>query len=164
MLGADEGRADGQGDHIRAMTAIWRCGAIATALALAGCGTTGLAVSAGSATAVAANEERGLGGAISDTSIETQINALLLQHDFETFRKVGVKSYDRHVLLTGQVERPQMRLDAVRLAWRVRGVEEVINEIDVTDKGGAEAYARDVWISTQLRSCLLYTSDAADEL
>lgn len=137
------------------MSAIGRCWMAAAALALVGCSTTGVAVGAGAATAVAASEERGLSGAVSDTAIEAQINALLLQRDFETFRKVGVKSYERRVLLTGQVQRPEMRLDAVRLAWQVRGVKEVINEIEVTDAGGAEAYAHDVWISTQLRSKLL---------
>jgi osmotically-inducible protein OsmY len=137
------------------MTARMRCWAAAAALALSGCGTTGIAVGAGAATAVAASEERGIGGAISDTAIETQINALLLQHGFETFRKVSVKSYERRVLLTGLVQTAQMRLDAVRMAWQADGVREVINEIEVTDKGGAEAYARDVWISTQLRTKLL---------
>lgn len=137
------------------MSATGRCWMAAAALALVGCSTTGVAVGAGAATAVAASEERGLSGAVSDTAIEAQINALLLQRDFETFRKVGVKSYERRVLLTGQVQRPEMRLDAVRLAWQVRGVKEVINEIEVTEAGGTEAYAHDVWISTQLRSKLL---------
>jgi osmotically-inducible protein OsmY len=137
------------------MTALVRCWAALAALALSACSATGMAVGAGAATAVAASEERGIGGAISDTAIETQVNALLLQHDFETFRKVAVKSYEGRVLLTGQVQTPQMRLDAVRLAWQAGGVKEIINEIEVTDKGGAEAYARDVWISTQLRTKLL---------
>ena len=132
-----------------------RCWAAAALLALSACSTTGVAVGAGAATAVAASEERGLGGAISDTAIETQINAALLQHSFETFRKVAVKSYEGRVLLTGLVQKPEMRLDAVRLAWQARGVKEVINEIEVTEKGGAAAYARDVWISTQLRTKLL---------
>ena len=137
------------------MSAIGRCWMAAAALALVGCSTTGVAVGAGAATAVAASEERGLAGTVSDTAIEAQINALLLHRDFETFRKVGVKSYERRVLLTGQVQRPEMRLDAVRLAWQVRGVKEVINEIEVTEAGGTEAYAHDVWISTQLRTKLL---------
>jgi osmotically-inducible protein OsmY len=137
------------------MTAFLRCWAVLAALALPGCSAAGVAVGAGATTAVAASEERGIGGAVTDTAIETNINALLLQHDFETFRKVSVKSYQRRVLLTGQVKTPQMRLDAVRLAWQAAGVEEVINEIEVTDQGGAEAYARDVWISTQLRTTLL---------
>ena len=137
------------------MMAWVRCWAAAAALALSGCGTTGVAVGAGAATAVAASEERGLGGAVSDTAVEAQVNALLLEHDFETFRKVGVTSYEGRVLLTGLVQRPETRVDAVRLAWQASGVKEIINEIEVTDKGGAEAYARDVWISTQLRTKLL---------
>jgi osmotically-inducible protein OsmY len=137
------------------MTASLRCWAVLAALALSGCSTAGVPVGAPPATAVAASEERGIGGAVTDTAIETRINALLLQQDFEIFRKVSVKSYQRRVLLTGQVQTAQMRLDAVRLAWQADGVEEVINEIEVTDKGGAEAYARDVWISTQLRTKLL---------
>jgi osmotically-inducible protein OsmY len=153
MLGA-EGHGGGQGADIK-MRALLRCWAAVAALALSACSAAGMAVGAGAATAVAASEERGIGGAISDTAIETRINALLLHHDFQTFRKVSVKSYQRRVLLTGQVKTPQMRLDAVRLAWQADGVEEVINEIEVTDKGGAEAYARDVWISTQLRTKLL---------
>jgi osmotically-inducible protein OsmY len=137
------------------MTHWVRCWAAAAALVLSACSTTGMAVGAGAATAVAASEERGLGGAVSDTAIEAQVNALLLQHDFETFRKIGVKSYEGRVLLTGLVQTPQMRVDAVRLAWQAGGVKEIINEIEVTDKGGAEAYARDVWISAQLRAKLL---------
>jgi osmotically-inducible protein OsmY len=155
MPGAEGSGAERRRGLTVAMTARMRCWAAAAALALSGCGTTGIAVGAGAATAVAASEERGIGGAISDTAIETQINALLLQHGFETFRKVSVKSYERRVLLTGLVQTAQMRLDAVRLAWQADGVREVINEIEVTDKGGAEAYARDVWISTQLRTKLL---------
>jgi osmotically-inducible protein OsmY len=145
----------GRGAPIINITAWVRCWTAAAALALSACSTAGIAVGAGAATAVAASEERGLGGAVSDTAIEAQVNALLLQHDFETFRKVGVKSYEGRVLLTGLVERPQMRVDAVRLAWQANGVKEIINEIEVTDKGGAEAYARDVWISTQMRTKLL---------
>lgn len=155
MLGAEAYGAAGERGLTIQMTAMMRCSAAAALLALSACSTTGVAVGAGAATAVAASEERGLGGAISDTAIETQINAALLQHSFETFRKVAVKSYEGRVLLTGLVQKPEMRIDAVRLAWQVRGVKEVINEIEVTDKGGPAAYARDVWISTQLRTKLL---------
>ncbi|HEX6103895.1 MAG TPA: BON domain-containing protein, partial [Alphaproteobacteria bacterium] len=102
------------------MTARVRCWAALAALALSGCSAAGMAVGAGAATAVAASEERGIGGAISDTAIETQVNALLLQHDFETFRKVAVKSYEGRVLLTGQVQTPQMRLDAGQLVRAAR--------------------------------------------
>ena len=137
------------------MTAMLRYWAAAIALALSGCSATSVGISAGAATTVAASEERGLTGTVSDTALEAEINALLLQHDFATFRNVGVHAYEGRVLMAGLIETPETRVDAVRLAWRVDGVKEVINEIEVSDGGGAEAYARDVWISTRLRTTLL---------
>ena len=130
-------------------------GAIAAALALASCTTTGAAVGAGAASAVAASQERGFGGTVRDTALEARVNALLLGHSFETFRKVGVQAYEGKVLLTGLVERPEMRVDAVRLAWQAEGVKEVINEIEISHKGGVGTYARDTWISAQLKTKLL---------
>jgi osmotically-inducible protein OsmY len=44
----------------------------------------------------------------------------------------------------------------VKAAWGVNGVKEVINEIKVSDEGGPGNYARDAWISAQLRSRLLF--------
>ncbi len=43
----------------------------------------------------------------------------------------------------------------MRLAWQAEGVKEVINEIQVTDRGGLVDYARDTWISAQLTTKLL---------
>jgi osmotically-inducible protein OsmY len=49
-----------------------------------------------------------------------------------------------------------MRLDAIRLAWQANGVREVINEIKVSDKGGISAYARDSWVTAELKARLLF--------
>jgi osmotically-inducible protein OsmY len=42
------------------------------------------------------------------------------------------------------------------LAWQAEGVKEVINEIQLAGSGGASGLARDTWISTQLKSALLF--------
>ncbi len=63
------------------------------------------------------------------------------------------------MLLKGAVERPGPRVKAVRLTWQADGVREVINEIQVTDEGGLVNYARDTWISTQLKSKILFDAD-----
>ena len=42
-------------------------------------------------------------------------------------------------------------MDAIKLAWKVLGVREVINEIEVTNKGGIIRYLNDVKIKTQIR-------------
>ena len=75
--------------------------------------------------------------------------------DEKLFRKVGVTVEEGRVLLTGQVESLDHRLRAVRQAWQADGVREVINEIEVNDESTVEDFARDIWISTQLKSKLL---------
>jgi len=121
---------------------------------LAGC--VGAVVGAGAVATSAAVQERGLKGGIDDTVIRARINSLWLDHDVDMYRLVSLSVVEGRVLLTGQVRLPQMRIDAVRLTWKAKGVREVINEIKVTDEGGIVSYARDSWISTQLKSRLLF--------
>ncbi len=122
--------------------------------ALGGC--VGAAVGGGAAVATAAAQERGFRGAIDDTVIRARINDLWLAHSEEMFRVVGLSVVEGRILLTGKVPNAQMRIDAVRLTWKARGVREVINEIKVTGEGGPASYARDAWISAQLKSKILF--------
>ena len=69
--------------------------------------------------------------------------------------------YMGRVLLTGTVETAEMRAEAVKLAWTAEGVKEVINEIQLTGLAGASGFARDTWISTQLKSALLFDKQIA---
>ena len=122
------------------------------ALLLGGC--VGVAVGAGATAGVAAYQERGIEAAAIDLNLEAQIVKLWLQQDETLTLKLGVEAYEGRILLTGVVEDPEMRADAVRLAWKVVGVREVINEIQVTSDSGIIDLARDSWITTQLKSKL----------
>ncbi len=122
------------------------------ALLLGGC--VGIAVGAGATVGVAAYQERGIEAAAKDLSLEAEIVKLWLQKDETLTLKLGVEAYEGRILLTGVVEDPQMRADAVRLAWKVIGVREVINEIQVTSDSGVVDLARDSWITAQLKSKL----------
>ena len=122
------------------------------ALLLGGC--VGVAVGAGATAGVAAYQERGIEAAAIDLNLEAQIVNLWLQKDEMLTLKLGVEAYESRILLTGVVEDPEMRADAVRLAWKVIGVKEVINEIQVTSDSGIVDLARDSWITTQLKSKL----------
>lgn len=135
--------------RIIAMAAIIACMPI-----LSGC--VGAAIGAGAIATTAAVQERGLRGAIDDTVIRARINSLWLGHDADMYRLVSLSVLEGRILLTGEVERAQMRIDAVRLTWQAEGVREVINEIKVTDEGSIGTYARDSWISAQLKSKLLF--------
>ena len=115
-------------------------------------------IGAGATVATAASEERGLGGAARDTQTRVEINSLWLDCNEEMYRKVNLSVIEGRVLLTGIVPTQKMRLDAVRLAWQATGVKEVINQIEVSDRGGIGTYVRDSWISTELKTRMLFDS------
>ena len=121
---------------------------------LQGCASA--VIGAGATVGTAAMEERGLSGVADDRALRLRINALLSDKDERLWRKVGMQVYMGRVLLTGTVETEAMRADAVRLAWSAKGVKEVINELQLADSGGASGFARDTWISTQLKFALLF--------
>jgi hypothetical protein len=59
------------------------------------------------------------------------------------------------VLVTGVVQNPEHRVEAIRLAWQPEGVKQVINEVRVADSNGIVGFAKDAWISARLRSALI---------
>jgi osmotically-inducible protein OsmY len=119
------------------------------ALAIIGGGTEG---------AVVASQERTTGEALDDSGILIKIKALYAQNDVEDLlANVEIKVIEGRVLLTGNVDKPDSQIQAVNLAWQVNSVKEVINEIQLSNQAGFSNYARDVWISTQVKSRLLFT-------
>ncbi len=128
-------------------------GLAATGLALSSCTT--VATSAGVAIGTAAVQEGGISRALSDARIQTEVNDLWFRHNFEMFRKLDMTVDQGRILLTGVVQNPEHRVEAVRLAWQPRGVVQVINEVKVAESAGILGYAKDVWISTRLRSALI---------
>lgn len=126
------------------------------ALGLSGC--VGAAVGAGAAVGTAAYSERGVEGAAKDLKIATAIRAAYLEKDEMLPVKIGIEVYDGRVLLTGIASGESMRADAVRLAWTVSGVKEVLNEIQLSG-GGVVETARDAWITTQLETAITFDKE-----
>ena len=95
------------------------------------CTPMGAIVTTTSAGAVVAESDRTVGEATDDTFIKLKIaekyakskSGLLL--DIDTSVRLGT------VLLTGIVENQEIRIEAVKLAWEVNGVKEVLNEIEI---------------------------------
>ena len=131
-----------------------------TALALQGC--VGAVVGGAAAVGVATAQERSIGDALDDAVIYANVNHELLEKDVDLYRAIGIEVVEGRVLLTGVVRSPDDRVEAVRLAWQAPGVKEVINEIQVTDKSTLADFARDSWISTQLKSKLLFDKRIRD--
>jgi osmotically-inducible protein OsmY len=121
-------------------------------------GCAPLVIGAGAEGAVLVAQERTVGDAVDDAGILIGIKHKFSQKDVnDLLGNVEVKVVEGRVLLTGNVEKPETQVEAVNLAWQIEGVKEVINEIQINDKSGFGNYAQDVWISTQVRSRLLFT-------
>ncbi|MCW8914218.1 MAG: BON domain-containing protein [Magnetovibrio sp.] len=120
------------------------------------CAPIGLVVGAGAGAGVAAYSERGVDGVARDLALSSRILDQYARFDHTFIAKIGVDVYESRALLTGQVETEDQRADAVRLAWQVDGLVDVINEIHVTSDGSILNTARDAWISTQMEAKLTF--------
>jgi len=127
---------------------------LAGLLVLPGCSPAGMAVGAGATVGVAAAKEGGLKRAFNDTKVRAQITDLWFSHDVEMYRRLSLTVTEGRVLVTGVVPNPDMRVDAIRLAWQAKGVEQVINEVQVDNGEGVKGYARDAWVTAKLRTKL----------
>ncbi len=127
---------------------------LAAGALLTGC--AGTVVGAGATAGVAAYQERGLEGAARDLKVQAAITELWFNFDHTFVVHLGLNVYEGRALLTGAVDDAKVRADAVRLSWKVEGVKEVLNEIQVTDEGGAVVMARDTWITAQLASRITF--------
>ena len=130
---------------------------LAGSLTLSACAE--LVIGAATTTGVAIAEERSVGDAVDDLTIRAELNHLFFRDNVELYRDVSFSVVEGRVLLKGTVLTPENRIHALRLAWRAAGVREVINEIQVTDDSGILDYARDTWISAQLKAKLLVDGD-----
>lgn len=143
----------------RRISPVFAAAALLAVPALHGC--VGLAVGAGAVGATAAVQERGFTGTVKDTVIRAKINERWLSYDADMFDDVGLQVNEGRVLLTGKVSEAQARLDAVRIAWEVDGVNEVINEIEIAKEGEGSTFLRDTSISAALKSRLLFDKEIA---
>jgi len=127
-------------------------------LLLEGCLPTALFSTATKITTSAA-QERGVGGVFSDSSIHTRINMAWTSENSSLLTMVEITVQEGRVLLAGHVDTPQQQIDAIRLAWSVDGVREVIDKIDVGESSGVWGYIGDSWITTKLRTEIFGDSD-----
>ncbi len=132
---------------------------LSSSVLLSACGPVGLATGAAATVGVAAAKEGGIKSGINDATIKANINDLWFRHDVDMFRKLNMTVDQGRVLLTGVVQNPEHRVEAVRLAWQPKGVKQVINEIRVGDSASVGSFAKDEWITAQLRTRLIANAD-----
>ena len=122
-------------------------------LLFSGCAPAVIGV--GTAAVAASSTEKGLSTSVADGLIFTKIQDNFLQTDASLPTMVDVTVNDGAVLLTGKVKTPEEKVLATKLTWEVRGVREVVNEIQVIDKSSIKDIAKDLAASAQLRGKLI---------
>ena len=122
-------------------------------LLFSGCAPAVIGV--GTAAVAASSTEKGLSTSVADGLIFTKIQENFLQTDASLPTVVDVTVNDGAVLLTGKVKTPEEKVLATKLTWEVRGVREVVNEIQVIDKSSIKDIAKDLAASAQLRGKLI---------
>ena len=126
---------------------------MSTILGLSGCTAV---VGAGAGIGVAAVQERGIKGKTADIRLEALVLQKFLNAGLELTTAIGVEVYEGRVMLTGATKDNKLSDEAVRLAWQVNGVRDVINEIQLDRDSKAIDFAQDAWITTQLKSNLTF--------
>ena len=129
---------------------------LALPLLCAGCTRIGVATTAVATVGTAATSERGLGSTIDDDRIWLEVNQAWLAEDAEMFQAVSLQVHEGRALLSGRVAHPDTRVDAVRIAWEVGGVREVINEIEIDRPTDFGDFLQDSWIVGELRNKILF--------
>ncbi|MEC8145442.1 MAG: BON domain-containing protein [Pseudomonadota bacterium] len=122
-------------------------------LLFSGCAPAVIGV--GTAAVAASSTEKGLSTSVSDGVIFTKIQDNFLRTDASLPTGVDVTVNDGAVLLTGKVKTPEEKVLATKLTWEIRGVREVVNELQVTDKSSIKDIAKDLAASAQLRGKLI---------
>jgi osmotically-inducible protein OsmY len=138
---------------------LYLAASLALPLALGGCplAIVGGVAAAGGA-GYAANQERGVGGTFDDFKVKTDIQSAWIHANPVVQSDVGVTVYEGRVLLTGQVPTAELKSQAQQLASAVKGVRTVYNEVEVAPSESAWNTAKDGWISSRVRSDLVFNS------
>ena len=103
----------------------------------------------------AATKEKGLGTSIKDNLMKTKISNLIYKYNEDLIAETKVFVNNGSVLFTGKLKNPNDKIEFTKLAWKIRGVKEVNNEIQITDKTSIKNIARDIASLGEIRARLM---------
>ena len=103
----------------------------------------------------AASKEKGIGTALSDTIIKTKISNLIFKKDPSLIADTKITVNNGSVLFTGKVSEPEMRIQFTKIAWSLKGVNEVNNEIQISNTSSLRNIARDISSMGEIRARIM---------
>ena len=100
-------------------------------------------------------DPRSVGTQIDDSIMEKSLSTKILLLDKNYFLSVKSKVLDGRIFLTGKVDNPEEKLKLTKLAWETQGVRSVRNDIKIKEDFNFKQSAKDLLITSQLRTALI---------
>ena len=100
-------------------------------------------------------DPRTVGTQIDDSIMQKSLTAKILLLDKGYFLSVKTKVLDGRIFMTGKVDNPEEKLKLTKLAWETEGVRSVRNDIKIKEKFNFKQSAKDLLITSQLRTALI---------
>ena len=100
-------------------------------------------------------DPRTLGTQIDDSIMQKSLTARIVAKDKKYFLSVKSKVLDGRIFLTGKADSPEEKLQITKIAWETKGTRSVRNDIKIKEEFNFKQSAKDVLITTQLRTALI---------
>ena len=123
-------------------------------LILSGCVGVGSRGLFGTGVSVAL-DPRTVGTQIDDSIMQKTISTKILARDKKYLISVKTKVLDGRIFITGKVDSPEEKLLITKLAWETKGARSVRNDIKIKEEFNFKQSAKDVLITSQLRTALI---------
>ena len=101
-------------------------------------------------------DPRTIGMQIDDTIMQKNLNARLALTDKKYFLSIQSEVIDGRIFLSGKVDKPEEKIKITKMAWETKGVRSVKNAISIKGQSNFKGTAKDILITSQLRSALIF--------
>ena len=101
-------------------------------------------------------DPRTIGMQIDDTIMQKNLSARLALAEKKYFLTIQSEVRDGNIFLSGKVEEPEEKIKITKMAWETKGVRSVKNAITIKGQSNFKSTAKDILITSQLRSALIF--------
>ena len=102
-----------------------------------------------------AMDPRTVGTQIDDSIMQKNLSTRIILLDKKYLLSVKSKVLDGRIFLTGKVDNPEEKLKITKLSWETAGVRSVRNDIRIKEEFNFKQSAKDLLITSQLRTALI---------
>jgi osmotically-inducible protein OsmY len=104
-------------------------------------------------------DPRTVGTQIDDSIMQKNLTGKIVIKNKKYLLSVKSKVIDGRIFLTGKVENPEEKLQLTKLAWEIKGVRSVRNDIKIKEEFNFKRSAKDILITSQLRTALIFNKN-----